>query len=76
MSLPSWPQKANKIRRAQKHLRWLEEMCTFATEEGCGDLLDTYESAAAELRFIITQMREDRVTPNSPSYVPGNQARS
>lgn len=75
MSLPSWPQKANKIRRAQKHLRWLDEMKTFAAENSYGDLLDTYDSAAADLRFIIAQMRDDRVTPNSPSYVPGNRAR-
>lgn len=71
MGVPQWPQKANKIRRAEKHLRWLTEMQIFAQEEGYGDLLDTYESADAELRFLIKQMRDDRKTPNSPTFIPG-----
>ena len=69
--LPSWPQKANKIRRAQKHLHWLREMRATAEEEGLGDLLDTYESATAELEFYLSTLRCSKEA-NSPTFTPGH----
>lgn len=57
MSLPPWPQKANHVRKLQKHLRWLEEIRDFGTALDDEDMRAGAHVLATSVRNKIEELR-------------------
>lgn len=72
--LPAWPQRANKVRRYQKHLRWLKEIAATLEDDSRAHTASFAEEVEVSIRARIKELQADRKVPNSPSLTPRKSA--